>query len=274
MSSGFNPQETGNASNGKYGQTAAQGHSGPAKKKCVCPLYTHQRYDKIDPVKTEAPHYPPNIKTVYTKDYTPKKANQDKYDFSPLKTVQKSQPMRDNYLTTHKKDYTPKEARSTTPIRQGDNTQVGRGVPMKGKTEYHDMTKDTPDQRTYTPVKAQREKRQPVSNFNENTEYNHEYTPKRTMRTTLPPNSAETFKGSAAGPRVGPMDDRTIYRVDYVPKPVDKNGQVDNNTFRGSNWDMRPKNFDGLTIYKKDYVGPEMYFCECPDGASHAGSHH
>lgn len=241
------------------------------KKKCICPLYAYTRYDKMDPHRTEAPHYPEGIKTIYTKDYTPKRADQNKYDFSPIKTAQKSQPMRDNYLTTHKKDYTPKQARSTTPIKNAGRNHTNSGVPMKGNTEYQDMTRDTPELRAYTPVKARKEPAKPVSGFKENTEYQNEYTPKRTAKTALPPGSEEIFRGTAGRPRIGPAEDRTTYRTDYIPKSTGKNDLVDNSTFRGSNWDVRPKIFDGLTIYKKDYVGPEVYACVCPDGEE---SHH
>lgn len=269
------------SANGRHG---GHGDVSPAggKNKCVCPLYTYKRFDKLDPVHNEAAHYPPNLKTVYTKDYTPKKVDQNKMDFSPLRTVQKTQPMRDNYLTTHKKDFTPKAARSTTPIRNPEHNHI-KAVPFVGHTEYKDMTKDAGHLRSFTPVKTRKEEYHPTAGNLENTEYQHEYTPKRTRKpnelgstakTALPDNELNDiiFKGSTQK-KVGPMDDRTVYRVDFTPKKGLQAPKVENATFTGTGWDLRPKMFDGLTIYKKDYVGPAMYACECPNG-SDKHSHH
>jgi hypothetical protein len=239
---------------------------GPKKAaKCQCPLYAYNRYDKMDPRKAEVDHYPKDIKTVYTRDYTPKKADKDRMDFSPLKTAKKSQPTRDNYLTTFKKDYTPKACRSTTPIRMAEHN-YNRDAPLANKTEYKDMTRDAGERTTFTPVKNTRDKAKPVSNFGEHTVYQDDYTPKRntTAKTALPEDNELIFRGHNHS-RVGPMQDQTVYRKDYTPKRNEGPKFNDTNAFRESMWDVRPRGFDDLTIYRKDYVGPEQYACVCPN---------
>lgn len=244
--------------------------------KCVCPLYAYNRYDKMDPVRAESDHYPKDIKTVYGRDYTPKRADKNNMDFSPLRTVKKSNPTRDNYLTTFQKDYTPKAARSTTPIRNPEHN-YHRDAPLAKNTEYKDMTNTAGDRTTFTPVKNQRDKAKPVSGFQDHTVYQEEYTPKRnTAKTSLPEDDNLIFRGRNHT-RTGPLQDQTIYRKDYTPKRQEGPKFDMTNAFRESNWDIRPKMFDDLTIYKKDYVGPETTACVCPyEQAEHESrrSHH
>lgn len=248
---------------------------------CICPLYAYRRYDKMNPVKAEPDHYPKNIKTVYRRDYTPKKTGTEaeRADFKPYRTAIKSRPTGDNYVTTNRKDYTPKAARSTTPIRMPEHS-YRRDVPLNDKSEYKDMTQDAGDRFVYTPVKNAREKPKPTSNFGEHTVYQDDYTPKKnsTAKTAVPADDDLIFRGRD-NKRAGPMEDRTIYMKDYTPKPQGSKVGQGKDAFRESNWDVRPRMFDDLTVYKKDYVGPHQTHCQCPahleDGHSRAsGSHH
>lgn len=232
--------------------------------KCVCPLYAYNRYDKMDPVRSQIDHYPKDIKTVYGRDYTPKRADRDRADFSPLRTVKKSNPTRDNYLTTFQKDYTPKAARSTTPIRTVEHN-YHKDAPLANKTEYKDMTQSAGDRTTFTPVKNPKDAAKPVSGFKDHTVYQKEYTPKRntTAKTALPEDSALIFRGHTHT-RTGPMQDQTVYRKDYTPKHQDGANFHLTSAFRESGWDIRPKMFDDLTIYRKDYVANDQTACVCP----------
>lgn len=232
-------------------------------KNCVCPLYAYTRYDKMDPVHNEPSHYPGNLKTIYAKDYTPKKADRHNDDFSPLRTAEKTRAYPGNYLTTHKKDYTPKAAeRSATPVKR-DTSTTGPRVPFKGASEYQDMTKSPDHKRSYTPVKLRNEKPAPVSAFKDNTVYQVEYVPKQNNRNSKTPDvSSVIFRGTGVG-RTGPFADKTEYRAEYPTKPFERQQAKDNGVFQ-SKWDIRPKVFDGLTIYKKDYVGAPTHYCVCP----------
>ena len=257
-----------------YAQTGAfPGGTGVKKTKCQCPLYTYKRYDKMDHVKAEPAHYPANLKTVYTKDYPPKEADQHKMNFAPARTAQKSYPTKDNYATIQRVDYTPKKARSTTPIKQPEHKYIA-DVPFKGKTEYFDMTKDAFDHTEYQPAKKPHEPYQVKHGFPEKTEYEKEYTPKRGPKPD--PNlklSEAIFRGSTPQKNAAPLEDRTIYRGDYTPKRVD-GPRIQVMRAHDANPMPRAKLFDGLTIYKKDYLSPELYQCECPEyEAANFGEH-
>lgn len=218
----------------------------------------------MDPVRAQPEHYPKEIKTVYRRDYTPKKADNEKLNFSPIRTAKRSEPTRDNYLTTFQKDYTPKAARSTTPIKFPEHN-YHRDAPLANKTEYKDMTQSAGDRITFSPLKNARDKPKPVSAFGDHTEYQQTYTPKRnsTAKTDLPGDSNLIFRGHTHK-KIGPIEDQTVYKRDYTPKKLEGPRFTENSAFRESNWDVRPKVFDDLTIYKKDYTGPGVHDCTCP----------
>lgn len=90
---------------------------------CYCGLNVHKRYDKPLAKQQVLPHYPKQIKTVYTKDFIPQESSPQHSartvekrftslnHFADVPTTRKSKCLPATYATSYKKEFYAKQPR-------------------------------------------------------------------------------------------------------------------------------------------------------------------
>lgn len=181
----------------------------------------------------------------------------------PRDNYNKSKPLGDNYDTIYKKDYL-----ASAPAKQQNYKPEDRHLstaPFIAESTYKDMTRSS-NKPGYSPIKPQRSKPNPTSGFEDQTIYQRDYigkSPARVMRDDIGNTNKLIFGGTSNQKSVGPLQDKTVYRDDYVGHEADPNTVYVVNPFMETTL-PKPKHRVDKTIYMGDYVPKKVSNKKCP----------
>lgn len=202
------------------------------------------------------------MKRDYKKVSTHKNLNDDPSLYKPLHSVIKTASRPDNYRTEYNVNYLESPVKKTRPYLPEEVRSETKGI--LNNTEYQHLTKSA-KKPYYSPLKQKKNKLPSRSEFKGKSIYQKDYlgsSQKKDYRVD-PRTTTNAFETTMFDPKNGKIEKDTIYRKDYVRKPLDRNRKADVDAFRGTALPKVPYHASE-TVYTKDYVPFEIEKRRCP----------